>query len=107
MLDLEAIFGGDAVAVAEPAAVQVATDATWCERIGHRGGQTWRVLQRDGVEVFPFGEWLGTPKVAGGCICGSRETVDVAIHNGRSTRRDCARCGRFLAFTVWHGEPAS
>ena len=31
--------------------------------------------------------------------------VDVPIHDGRSVRRDCARCGRFLAFPVWYGKP--
>jgi hypothetical protein len=38
--------------------------------------------------------------------CGSCETRDVAIHSGRSVRRDCAQCGRFISFPVWHGEPA-
>lgn len=42
--------------------------------------------------------------------CGSTSTIDVMIHNGDSTRRDCGRCGRFLDFPRWHGhgigEPA-
>jgi hypothetical protein len=38
--------------------------------------------------------------------CGSTETRDVPIHGGRSVRRDCTTCGRFLFFPVWHGEPA-
>jgi hypothetical protein len=32
--------------------------------------------------------------------------VDVLIHGGRSARRDCARCGRFVAFTTWYGHPS-
>lgn len=36
--------------------------------------------------------------------CGSAATLDVTIHEGASTRRDCARCGRFIAFTAWYGK---
>lgn len=32
--------------------------------------------------------------------CGCAQYIDVAIHGGRSTRRDCARCGRFLTSRV-------
>ena len=35
--------------------------------------------------------------------CGSSEFRDVPIHGGRSMRRDCARCQRFVEFTVWCG----
>jgi hypothetical protein len=45
------------------------------------------------------------------CRCGSTQWRDVPIHGGRSIRRDCARCGRFIAFPLWYGhkedEPAS
>jgi hypothetical protein len=37
------------------------------------------------------------------CRCGSTTWRDVPIHNGQSVRRDCGRCGRFLAFPVWYG----
>ena len=37
------------------------------------------------------------------CRCGSTETTDVAIHDGASLRRDCAKCGRFVDFPVWYG----
>jgi len=37
--------------------------------------------------------------------CGSTATVDVPIHAGASTRRDCAKCGRFVAFVRWHAQP--
>lgn len=37
------------------------------------------------------------------CRCGSYTYRDTPIHEGRSTRRDCAECGRFLAFVVWYG----
>jgi len=36
------------------------------------------------------------------CRCGSTTWRDVPIHGGRSNRRDCGRCGRFLGFPVWH-----
>jgi hypothetical protein len=42
-------------------------------------------------------------KGSGECCCGSTATHDVAIHGGRSTRRDCAKCGRFQSFPVWYG----
>ncbi|OHB77742.1 MAG: hypothetical protein A2W31_03425 [Planctomycetes bacterium RBG_16_64_10] len=35
--------------------------------------------------------------------CRSTEYRDVSIHGGRSVRRDCAKCGRFLDFPVWYG----
>ena len=37
------------------------------------------------------------------CRCGSTTWVDVPIHDGQSTRRDCARCGRFVDFSRWYG----
>lgn len=37
-----------------------------------------------------------------GCRCGESTFRDVLIHGGRSTRRDCARCDRFLIFTRWN-----
>jgi hypothetical protein len=39
------------------------------------------------------------------CRCGSTQWRDVPIHGGRSIRRDCARCGRFLGFPLWYGQP--
>ena len=33
--------------------------------------------------------------------CGSPRTVDVAIHEGRSVRRDCAECGLTRGFPRW------
>ena len=36
------------------------------------------------------------------CRCGSATWRDVAIHDGRSTRRDCAECGRFIDFSRWY-----
>jgi len=40
------------------------------------------------------------------CRCGSSTWRDVPSHNGQSVRRDCAGCGRFLDFPVWHGKGA-
>src|SRR5262245_47685583 len=38
------------------------------------------------------------------CRCAGTAWCDVPIHGGQSVRRDCADCGRFLDFPVWHGE---
>lgn len=38
------------------------------------------------------------------CRCGSTTWRDVPIHDSRSVRRDCGRCGRFLDFPIWHGK---
>ena len=35
------------------------------------------------------------------CRCGYDRANLIPIHNGQSERADCARCGRFLAFTRW------
>jgi hypothetical protein len=35
--------------------------------------------------------------------CGG-QTIDVRIHGGRSVRRDCKRCHRFIGFVRWHGK---
>ena len=34
--------------------------------------------------------------------CGSTEFRDTLVHDGQSIRRDCAWCGRFIAFPKWH-----
>lgn len=34
--------------------------------------------------------------------CGSTEVLDIPVHNGKSLRRDCARCGRTLKFSQWN-----
>ena len=33
------------------------------------------------------------------CFC--ERVRDVPIHRGESVRRDCRKCGRFLAFVTW------
>ena len=38
------------------------------------------------------------------CRCGGTTWRDVPIHGGRSVRRDCGRCGRFLGFPVWYNK---
>lgn len=34
--------------------------------------------------------------------CRSTDYRDTLIHEGRSTRLDCAQCGRFIAFPKWY-----
>jgi hypothetical protein len=38
--------------------------------------------------------------------CLATEFRDLPIHGGQSVRRDCAMCGRFVAFPIWCGEPS-
>jgi len=38
--------------------------------------------------------------------CGAKQSRDVPIHGGRSVRRDCAKCQRFLEFPVWYSGDA-
>jgi len=40
-----------------------------------------------------------------GCRCGGTTWRDVPIHGGRSVRRDCGRCGRFLEWQQWNPPP--
>lgn len=37
------------------------------------------------------------------CRCDRHRAV--SIHNGQTIHHDCQRCGRFLAFVLWHGQP--
>lgn len=37
--------------------------------------------------------------------CGATRFVDVAMHEGQSSRRTCAGCGRMVGFTRWYGQP--
>jgi len=34
--------------------------------------------------------------------CDSLDYRDTPIHGGRSIRRDCVKCGRFISFPKWH-----
>jgi tubulysin polyketide synthase-like protein len=34
--------------------------------------------------------------------CGSDEIKDYPIHDGRSLRRDCSQCGKFIEFPKWN-----
>jgi hypothetical protein len=43
-----------------------------------------------------------------GCVrCKGQVFLDIAIHEGKSIRRDCAECGKFRCFAVWHGKVQS
>lgn len=37
------------------------------------------------------------------CTCGSTTWLDLAIHEGRSLRRECSRCHKFISFPIWYG----
>jgi hypothetical protein len=78
-------------------------------------------LQRLEVEPEPEPSWLETsdpseveldetdatatqPAEGEACDrCGSTRFVDTPIHEGRSTRRDCALCHRTWGFPRWYG----
>lgn len=47
----------------------------------------------------PAIEYPATPV----CRCGSTSYLDFPIHGGRSVRRDCAACRRFIDFPIWYG----
>lgn len=34
--------------------------------------------------------------------CGASSAVETQIHNGQSSRLDCAKCGRFIGFNRWY-----
>jgi hypothetical protein len=63
------------------------------------------------VEPLPLhvGGLLTAPPAArhppGACDrCGGISFRDTPIHDGASTRRDCAKCGRFISFPLWYGK---
>lgn len=68
------------------------------------------LLERVRTHKVELIEQLGTkapaPAAKPVCRCGSTTCREVAIHDGQSTRRDCAGCGRFLAFSRWYGTDA-
>ncbi len=55
------------------------------------------------ADIGCFGKSLGTPGTGNCPRCHGVEFVDVVIHAGQSTRRDCATCHRTLGFPKWHG----
>ena len=65
-------------------------------------------LLRPPPEVAPILAQSGTdapgPLRKPVCRCGSTRWRDVPIHNGKSVRRDCGKCGRFIEFPVWYGK---
>jgi hypothetical protein len=48
--------------------------------------------------------WLSAGTAERRCICGCTEGEYHAIHGGRSVRPDCAKCWRFICFSIWGGE---
>jgi hypothetical protein len=57
------------------------------------------LLPAPAVETQPMPTMKPTAQPV--CRCGSTTWCDVPIHGGQSIRRDCSRCGRFLAFPIW------
>lgn len=50
-------------------------------------------------KINPFAS--GTPLTT--CDrCGASDYLDITIHGGRSTRRDCGRCNRFMGWPRWN-----
>jgi hypothetical protein len=65
-----------------------------------RFGGTVRVISD---KEAPFPPRHPPPAKNAVCRCGSLEWSDVPIHEGRSRRRECAGCGKFIEFAVWYG----
>jgi hypothetical protein len=56
-------------------------------------------------ERIDHGNSVANPKSTTACDrCGSPDYVDVPIHSGESTRRDCSRCHRFMGWPCWYGQ---
>jgi hypothetical protein len=53
------------------------------------------------MSTNPFADF---PPLAICDLCGSANFRDRAIHEGRSTARECSNCSRFMGFPVWYGE---
>lgn len=78
--------------------------ADWLERGPDDGNTTGDDLSPD--DELPHGAVAHVPGLLmrEPCNrCGNATGGDVPIHQGRSTRRDCARCGRTMGFPVWYG----
>jgi len=88
---------------------QIRTPTGWSTWTEHRDGQPWSVTQAAGEFVVPWrdaDDQHDEPQ-PGVCRCGAAVHRDVPIHEGRSLRRDCANCGRFVCFPLWHGVSAA
>ena len=65
-------------------------------------------MVRSGDEPTTVSVAAQSPRPAvGRCRCGSSSQVDVPIHGGQSARRECADCGKFVAFSLWYGRPCA
>jgi hypothetical protein len=63
------------------------------------GPQLLLTLRRHKAELLAL--LLGEPLTCR--RCGTAGILEVLIHGGRSVRRDCAQCGRFVEFPIWYG----
>jgi len=59
-------------------------------------------LCRPPAQPFDPGRQSRVLTVCDRCQCA--EYVDVPIHGGASTRRDCQRCSRFMGWPKWYGQ---
>lgn len=71
-------------------------------------------IEREENRIFSECHWIdnddiiGSHKTANNSAtqcrrCRSESFVDVSIHEGKSIRRDCEKCGAFHSFLVWGG----
>ena len=54
--------------------------------------------------IIPTTEAAIDPDLVSCDRCGSTDYRDVPVHNGQSSRRDCAQCHRFLGWPRWYGQ---
>jgi hypothetical protein len=111
----EAVMGRSVVeplAPAEPVGVDHASLAArfhpLVDAAIRRLGGTVRVLQAD-EDQFQSGRPTTARPPGAICSCGSDQWIDVPLHSrdhaGRSIRRDCARCDKFIRYVRWYGKP--
>jgi hypothetical protein len=68
------------------------------------GGTVRLISEAD--DPFTTGGRSQKPKPQKGrCGCGHDRWVDVPCHYGKSVRRDCAKCGKYLDHVIWYGKP--
>lgn len=105
-LDSDSLFPPDVMDAPWPADVRWASPEARGGPFGSADDQNLALADRpsgDVVERFPLPA-KSCNKAKPICRCGSTTWRDVPIHGGRSVRRDCGRCGRFLDFPVWYGK---
>lgn len=73
------------------------------DRLKAHKAELLAVLQSGPIADLTQAQPFSANRLSAVCRCGSASWHDVPIHGGRSIRRDCGRCGRFIRFSLWYG----